>query len=57
MSKNNIKSKVVKKFKATTYSGHKLPAAENILNRDLLWINLMKKWLVMSPVCIQMKAG
>ncbi len=34
MNKNNIKSKVSKKFKATTYSGHKLPVAENILNRD-----------------------
>ncbi|MEY8002038.1 IS3 family transposase, partial [Clostridium sp. Mt-5] len=34
MSKNNIKSKVAKKFKATTYSGHKLPVAENILNRN-----------------------
>lgn len=34
MNENNIKSKVAKKFKATTYSGHKLPVAENILNRD-----------------------
>jgi putative transposase len=34
MSENNIKSKVAKKFKATTYSGHKLSVAENILNRD-----------------------
>lgn len=34
MSENGIKSKVSKKFKATTNSNHKLPVAENILNRD-----------------------
>jgi putative transposase len=34
MSENGIKSKVTKKFKATTNSNHKLPVAENILNRD-----------------------
>lgn len=34
MSENNIRAKVSKKFKATTYSNHKLPVAENILNRD-----------------------
>ena len=36
MSENGIKSKVARKFKATTYSGHKLPVAENILNRDFI---------------------
>lgn len=34
MSENGIKSRVSKKFKATTNSNHKLPVAENILNRD-----------------------
>lgn len=34
MSKNGIKSRVSKKFKATTNSNHKLPVAENILNRN-----------------------
>ena len=34
MSENGIKSKVSKKFMATTNSNHKLPVAENILNRD-----------------------
>ncbi len=34
MSENGIKSKVSKKFKATTNSNHNLPVAENILNRD-----------------------
>ncbi|KPU46217.1 integrase core domain protein [Oxobacter pfennigii] len=34
MKDNGIKSRVSKKFKATTNSNHKLPVAENILNRD-----------------------
>ncbi len=34
MSENGIKSKVTKKIKATTNSNHKLPVAQNILNRD-----------------------
>lgn len=34
MRENGMKSKVSKKFIATTNSNHKLPVAENILNRD-----------------------
>lgn len=34
MRENRIRSKVSKKFKATTNSSHKLPVAENILNRE-----------------------
>ena len=34
MSQNGIRSRVTKKFKATTNSNHKLPVAENILNRN-----------------------
>lgn len=34
MRKNEIKSKVKKKYKATTDSKHNLPVAENILNRE-----------------------
>lgn len=34
MSENGIKSRVSKKFKATTNSKHKLPVAENILKRE-----------------------
>jgi len=34
MAENGIRSRVFKKFKATTNSNHKLPVAENILNRD-----------------------
>jgi len=36
MSENGIRSRVSKKFKATTNSNHKLPVAENILNRDFV---------------------
>jgi putative transposase len=34
MRKNGIRSRVKKKYKATTDSNHNLPVAENILNRD-----------------------
>ncbi len=34
MRENATKSKVAKKFNATRNSNHKLPVAENILNRD-----------------------
>lgn len=34
MSENDIRTRVSKKFKATTNSNHRLPVAENILNRD-----------------------
>jgi putative transposase len=34
MKEEGIKSKVAKKFKATTNSKHNLPVAENLLNRD-----------------------
>jgi putative transposase len=34
MNENGLKSKVSKKFRATTNSNHKLPVAENILNRN-----------------------
>lgn len=36
MKINGIRSKVAKKFKATTNSKHDLPVAENILNRDFI---------------------
>lgn len=36
MSENGIKSKVSKKFKATTNSKHRLQVAENVLNRDFI---------------------
>lgn len=36
MRLNGLKSKVARKFKATTNSRHNLPVAKNILNRDFL---------------------
>ena len=36
MKLNGLKSKVAKKFKATTNSKHNLPVAKNILNRDFV---------------------
>jgi putative transposase len=45
MRKNGIRSKVKKKYKATTDSNHNLPVAENILNRDFKAIDRDLKWV------------
>ena len=45
MKENGLKSKVVKKYKATTKSNHNLPVAENILNRDFYAEKPNKKWV------------
>jgi putative transposase len=45
MKKNGIRSKIRKKYKATTDSNHNLPVAENILNRDFVACARNKKWL------------
>jgi putative transposase len=45
MRKNGIRSKVKRKFKATTDSNHNLPVAENILNREFTAHSRNKKWL------------
>ncbi len=45
MRKNGIRSKVKRKFKATTDSNHNLPVAENLLNRDFTSDSRDKKWL------------
>lgn len=55
---NGIRSKVAKKYKATTYSNHNLPVADNILNRnftaekpnqklvsDITYIHTKEGWL------------
>ena len=34
MKENNIKSKTVKKYKATTNSNHQLPVSPNLLNQN-----------------------
>jgi len=45
MKENGWKSKVVKKYKATTNSNHNLPVAENVLNRNFEAEAPNKKWL------------
>jgi len=45
MRQNGWKSKVVKKYKATTNSKHNLPVAENLLNREFTAILPNTKWV------------
>ncbi|MBP2629198.1 MAG: transposase [Firmicutes bacterium] len=45
MRENGIRSKTVKKYKATTNSNHNLPVAENVLNREFTADKPNKKWL------------
>lgn len=45
MRKNGLRSKIRKKYKATTDSNHNLPVAENILNRDFGTDARGKKWV------------
>jgi len=45
MRANGIRSKVARKFKATTNSKHNLPVADNILNRDFAATIPNKKWV------------
>ena len=42
---NGIKSKVKKRYKATTDSNHNLPVAENILNREFTASSWNRKWV------------
>jgi putative transposase len=45
MKKNGIRSKIVKKYRATTDSNHTLPVAENILNRNFKASRRNEKWV------------
>lgn len=45
MKKNDIKSKTVKKYKATTNSNHKFPVADNLLNREFTAEKPNQKWV------------
>ena len=45
MRKNGWKSKVCKKYKATTNSNHNLPVAENLLNREFKAELRNQKWV------------
>ena len=63
MSENELYSKVKKKFKATTNSKHRLPVAENILNRnfeaekpnqkfvsDITYVYTKEGWLYVAAI-------
>jgi putative transposase len=45
MRQNGIRSKVVKKYKATTNSKHNLPVAENLIRQDFTTSKPNEKWL------------
>jgi putative transposase len=45
MRQNGIRSKVTKKYKATTNSKHNLPVAENLLNQNFAVKRSNEKWL------------
>ena len=45
MKKNGWRSKVCKKYKATTNSKHNLPVAENLLNREFTSTSANQKWV------------
>ena len=45
MQEKGLRSKVVKKYKATTNSNHNLPVAGNILNREFNTSRLNEKWV------------
>lgn len=45
MKKNGIRSKVARKYKATTNSKHNLPVADNILNQDFTASKPNEKWV------------
>ena len=45
MRENGLKSKVVKKYKATTNSDHSLPVAENLLSQSFHATRQNEKWV------------
>jgi putative transposase len=45
MRKHGLRSKVAKKFKATTNSSHDLPVFDNVLNRVFDWSTPNKAWV------------
>jgi putative transposase len=45
MQANGIRSKVVKKYKATTNSNHNLPVADNLLDQNFKTSKPCEKWL------------
>jgi len=51
-----IKSKVARKFRATTDSNHSLPVAENLLNREFHAEKRSQKW-VSGIACVSSDEG
>jgi len=51
-----IKSKVARKFRATTDSNHSLPVAENLLNREFHAEKRSQKW-VSDITCVSSDEG
>jgi transposase InsO family protein len=45
MRTNGIRSKTVRKYKATTNSKHNLPVAENLLNQNFIASKSNEKWV------------
>ena len=44
MKRQSLRAKAGKKYKATTQSGHDLPVADNVLNRDFTATGPNQKW-------------
>ena len=45
MKEKGLKSKVCKKYKATTNSNHNMPVAPNLLNREFTAARANQKWV------------
>jgi transposase InsO family protein len=55
MRAHGIRSKVARKFKATTNSRHNLPVADNLLNREFASTAPNQKWV--SDISVPQKAA
>ena len=56
MKKMGLRSKVSKKYRATTNSKHNLPVAENLLNRDFTTTLPSEKWVI-DITCVSTDEG
>jgi putative transposase len=57
MKANGIRSKTVKKYKATTNSKHSLPVQENVLNRAFTASKPNEKWVTDITYVAKVKVG
>ncbi len=51
MKEHGIRSKIVKKYKATTNSNHSLPVSENLLNQNFHSDKPNEKWVTDITYC------